>query len=147
MFWVKPYGILCTRRESGFSRSGNLMNHDRCTWTDAGRCIGVAAVVVEGWFLEALLQLLHSSQWTKKQGHQLKVRMEKRCWCSRGDERYEIIVWNCKLWYTIGKSFWMGSDSIIINSYKLKHYSPRKIWACLNSLLTRPKSWQFFSMT
>ena len=30
------------------------MNHDRCTWTDAARCIGVVAVVVEGWFLEAL---------------------------------------------------------------------------------------------
>ena len=38
------------------------MSHDRCTWTDAGRCIDVVAVVVEGWFLEALLQLLQSSQ-------------------------------------------------------------------------------------
>lgn len=30
------------------------MNHDRCTWTDAARCISVVAVVVEGWFLEKL---------------------------------------------------------------------------------------------
>lgn len=145
MFWVKPYGNLCTRRESGFSRSGNLMNHDRCTWTDAGRCVGIVAVDRAGfWKLSS--NYFQSSQWTKKQGHQLKVSMEKRYWSLRGDERYEIIIWNCKPWYITGKSFWMGSDSSIINSYTLKHYSPRKIWAWLNSLLTRPKSWQF-SMT